>query len=252
LGGRVIQTPAWRVLAASAIGTSHLARHSVCQDANLHLTMPDGTLLIAVADGAGSASRSAEGAACATRTALDFLAERLPRTEQWQVEALLSESMSAAREALFSLADDGSSAGDFATTLLLTVVTGEQISIAQLGDGAIVIQLQDEKLQVLTRNGDSEYVNQTTFLTSSNFENSIGLASWPADGVRGVAVMTDGIQLLAVHHGTNTAFGAFFAPMFRFAADVTSTDAGLAEFLASDAVSRRTDDDKTLVLTVRV
>ncbi|MEO7649287.1 MAG: protein phosphatase 2C domain-containing protein, partial [Bryobacteraceae bacterium] len=59
-------------------------------------------------------------------------------------------------------------------------------------------------------------------------------------------------QMLAVHHATNTAFNAFFAPMFRFAADPASTDASLEEFLSSEAVSSRTDDDKTLVLMIRV
>jgi hypothetical protein len=247
-----VSSPPWRVLANSAIGTSHRARRSVCQDANLYRLLPDGTLLIAVADGAGSASRSAEGAACATETAVNYLAERLAGTDPSQVQALLSESLAAARTALESLAVDGCNPGDFATTLLLTVITESHVSIAQVGDGAIVVQLEDETLHVLTRNGDSEYVNQTTFLTSTDFLSTACFASRPAEGVRGAAVMTDGMQLLAVHHATNTAFGAFFTPMFRFAADPTSTDEGLAEFLMSDAVCRRTDDDKTLVLTVRI
>lgn len=247
--------PAWRSIAASVIGTSHLARGSVCQDAHEHRGLANGTLIIAVADGAGSASRSAEGAACAARTAADFLAERLSELsapEVTEVEALLCDALVAARAALEGLAANGSGAGDLATTLLLTVVTSSDISIAQVGDGAIVIQHEDESLAVLSRGGSSEYVNQTTFLTSSDFLDEACFASRPCDTVRGVAVMTDGMQMLAVHHATNTAFSAFFAPMFRFAGDPDSSDAGVAEFLSSEAVSNRTDDDKTLVLTIRI
>ena len=115
-----------------------------------------------------------------------------------------------------------------------------------------MIQLNDgESLEVMTAKGDSEYVNQTTFITSTSYLETACFASRPSGDVRGLAVMTDGMQLLAVHHSNNTAFGAFFAPMFRFAADPTSTDEALADFLMSEAVCRRTDDDKTLVLTVR-
>jgi len=225
----------------------------VCQDANLHRLLDDGTLLIAVADGAGSASRSKEGAECAVQTAVDYLAERLPGTDPGHVEALLLETLTVARTALEALAGNGLTAGDFATTLLLTVATNSHVSIIHVGDGAIVAQHPDETtLDVLTAKGDSEYVNQTTFLTSSDYLKTAYFSSRPADSVRGIAAMTDGMQLLAVHHGTNSAFGAFFAPMFRFAGDATSTDEGLVEFLLSDAVCRRTDDDKTLVLAVRV
>ena len=216
----------------------------------MHRVLDDGTLLIAVADGAGSASRSKEGAECAALAAVEFLAERLPATDQ--MESLLTETLSAARAAVESLAADGSGASDFATTLLLAVITASQVSTIQVGDGAIVVQLSDgNSLEVMTAKGDSEYINQTTFITSSNYLEAACFASRPSGNVHAVAVMTDGMQLLAVHHSTNTAFGAFFSPMFRFASDPTSTDEALADFLMSEAVCRRTDDDKTLVLTVR-
>ncbi|MEP6538882.1 MAG: PP2C family serine/threonine-protein phosphatase [Bryobacteraceae bacterium] len=244
--------PVWRVLAASTAGTRHVSRGSACQDANAHRLLDDGTLLIAVADGAGSASRSKEGAECATLAAVEFLAAHLAGMETPVLETVIRDAMSAARSAVEALAAEGSSLNDFATTLLLTVITDSLVSTLQVGDGAIVAQLSDgESLDVLTAKGDSEYVNQTTFLTSNGYLEAAYFASRPAASVRAVAVMTDGMQLLAVHHANNTAFGAFFKPMFRFAADPTATDQALADFLTSEAVCRRTDDDKTLVLTVR-
>ena len=244
--------PTWRILAASATGTRHISRGSDCQDANVCRELDDGTVVIAVADGAGSASRSKEGAESAALTAVEFLAEHLAATEPNRMASLLTEAVGAARSAVESLAAEGSSASDFATTLLLAVIADSQVSTMQVGDGAIVVQLGDgESLEVMTAKGDSEYVNQTTFITSAGYLETAFFSSRPSADVRGLAVMTDGMQLLAVHHSSNTAFGAFFAPMFRFASDPTSTDESLADFLRSDAVCRRTDDDKTLVLTVR-
>jgi hypothetical protein len=244
--------PGWRIVASSAIGTSHLASGSICQDAHAFRVLEDGTLIIAVGDGAGSAIRSAEGARCATDTAVDFLAGRLSRSPDHDVAPALAESLSTARGALEALATESLSAGDFATTLLIAVVTAAHISIAQVGDGAIVIQHQDESLDVVTQASNSEYVNQTTFITSPDALDQAYFNVRPSSTIRGIAVLTDGMQLLAIHHRTNTAFEAFFGPMFRFAADATSNGESLEEFLMSTAVSSRTDDDKTLVFTIRV
>jgi hypothetical protein len=243
---------AWRIIASSAIGTSHLASGSICQDAHAYRLLEDGTLLIAVGDGAGSASHSAEGARCATDTAINFLAGRLSKSPDQDVAAALAESLSAARGAVERLATKDLSAADFATTMLIAVVTAAHISIAQVGDGAIVIQHQDESLEVLTKASDSEYINQTTFITSPDALEQAYFNVRPSNTIRGIAVLTDGMQLLAIHHRTNSAFEAFFGPMFRFAADTTSNSESLEEFLMSAAVSSRTDDDKTLVFTIRV
>lgn len=243
---------AWRVIASSAIGTSHLASGSICQDAHAYRVLEDGTLLIAVADGAGSASHSAEGARCATDTAINFLAGRLSNLPDQDVAATLAQSLSTARGAVERLATKDLSASDFATTLLIAVVTAADISIAQVGDGAIVIQHQDESLEVVTQASDGEYINQTTFITSQYALEQAYFNVRPSNTIRGIAVLTDGMQLLAIHHRTNIAFDAFFGPMFKFAADTTSNGESLEEFLMSAAVTSRTDDDKTLVFTIRV
>jgi serine/threonine protein phosphatase PrpC len=63
----------WNILAASATGTSHTKNSTPCQDAHRWTMMETGTLLIAVADGAGSAERSQAGAVCAVEVAISFL-----------------------------------------------------------------------------------------------------------------------------------------------------------------------------------
>ena len=64
-------------------------------------------------------------------------------------------------------------------------------------------------------------------------------------------MLTDGIQLLAVRYADNTAHEPFFEPLFEFAENPNSSNAELEEFLRSERVCERTDDDKTLVLAVR-
>lgn len=70
---------AWRILGASLAGSSHLAAGLPCQDAHGWRELPGGVWLAAVADGAGSAPRSDEGAALAVDAALEALAAAADR-----------------------------------------------------------------------------------------------------------------------------------------------------------------------------
>src|SRR5438093_57688 len=67
----------WRVAAASVCGTSHAKTGKPCQDTYRWAVLPEGTLVAAVADGAGSAAHAEVGAALATETAVDTLRARL-------------------------------------------------------------------------------------------------------------------------------------------------------------------------------
>src|SRR5258706_16473770 len=66
----------WRLLGASVTGTSHTKSGLPCQDAHAYREVA-GCALLVVADGAGSAQRSAEGAQCATQAAVSALAAAL-------------------------------------------------------------------------------------------------------------------------------------------------------------------------------
>jgi serine/threonine protein phosphatase PrpC len=72
-----MDSPFWRVAAASVCGASHEKTGQPCQDAHHWAALPDGTVLAAVADGAGSAALSEIGATVATQTAVQFLATAL-------------------------------------------------------------------------------------------------------------------------------------------------------------------------------
>src|SRR3954468_16016063 len=63
----------WRALGASVAGAGHRARGIGCEDASSVEVLDDGTLLVAVADGAGSAPRASEGSTRAVAAAMDAL-----------------------------------------------------------------------------------------------------------------------------------------------------------------------------------
>ena len=69
--------------------------------------------------------------------------------------------------------------------------------------------------------------------------------------VAGVALLTDGLQSLALKLPAATPHAPFFRPLFQFASDPLKSGE-IAGWMASPKVAARTDDDLTLLLAVRM
>lgn len=236
-----LEVAVWRPLAASVAGAGHRARGVGCEDASAVDVLDDGTLLMVVADGAGSAPLADEGSVRAVAAAMEGLRAGVD----------LPAVMEGARRALEPVVA-GECLGDRATTLLVVRVAAGAgvVETAQVGDGAVVVR-RNGALEVLAADAKGEYLNETCFLTSESWRESLRVEAVPADGIDGVAAMTDGLQLVAFDLATGVPHAPFFAPFFAFAAGDGDVD-GLAEFLGSDRVGARTDDDVTLAVAALV
>ena len=119
----------WQVIGAAVQGLSHQKQGLPCQDALEYRCLPGGTLLVALADGAGSATRSELGARAAVQTAVDSLASSLENGQpaeccDW-VE-MFWETFESARAALIQLAEERDEPlRAFATTLTCLAATPE-------------------------------------------------------------------------------------------------------------------------------
>ena len=123
---------------------------------------------------------------------------------------------------------------------------------AQIGDGAIVIS-SCETYETVFHPQSGEYLNTTNFLTDVDFEKKLEIRVVNAR-VSDVALFTDGLERLALRMSDCTPHEPFFRPMFdslRTADNADDLREPLHQFLNSDPVNERTDDDKTLVLATR-
>jgi hypothetical protein len=142
---------------------------------------------------------------------------------------------------------------EFAATLLMSIMSPDWIALLQLGDGMIVLETgRQEYWCPIPPSNDSQYVNDTHFITDSNYHEFARYRSLPAVDVHGIALLTDGLQLLASNTATHEPHPPFFRPLFAFASRSDASNEELEAFLDSDRVCQRTDDDKTLVLAVRM
>jgi hypothetical protein len=230
-----------------------------CDDKFGYRILDNGTLLIGVADGAGSAKRGAEGAAIAIEAMLDSaekgLADFTPVCqEEW--ETFLASCLLKARLEIEALAVDGYTAGpghlhEFATTMVFVAVTAETVGACHVGDGAVVVRTTDGGLDVMAQFERGEYLNETVFLTSPEYPERVAYELRPTSEISAVALMSDGVECIAFDSQSRSAHAPFFQPMFRFAEAASSTEDELARFLASERVCAVTDDDKTIVLAVK-
>ncbi|HJQ23818.1 MAG TPA: PP2C family serine/threonine-protein phosphatase [Blastocatellia bacterium] len=247
-------TPAWHVAAASACGASHARAGMPCQDAQQVKARADGTMVIAVADGAGSASLADVGAALAVNAAVAYL-DGQAGTQAWADAApdqgMCTEALKAACAAVEAAAACRQvAARELASTLILVVAMPRAAAAIQVGDGAVVIAAEQGQLIALTTPQSGEYINETTFLISPGAIETAQFRVYEGALTR-LAVFTDGLQMLALRMPEAQPHAPFFLPLFRFAAaahDRQAADAELAQFLASERVRARTDDDVTLVL----
>ena len=213
----------------------------------------------AVADGAGSAKHSDIGSKLAVNTTLSCVSEFYKNKNQNlrqpiaydKAKEFFTQTLEQVKNALRHKAQsNGYSINDLACTLLVFFATPDWIAAMQIGDGFIVIGLKKaNNYRLLFTPDKGEYANETTFVTSAN-----ALSRMKIDVITGeqefICASTDGLERLAIDFGTGEAFSGFFYPFEQGLRerDKNEEEKSLEDWLYSDDVNARTDDDKTLLV----
>jgi hypothetical protein len=250
----------WRLIHESVAGTSHERTGQPCQDraeARV-IASPAGPVLVAAcADGAGSASLSDVGAALACQTVVEE-AGKLIGTDgvlptDFDEAILRGWNERAHARVLDEAGRRGVAPRELACTLLTAVVGDDWAVFSQVGDGVIVFGTP-VGYQYVFWPDQGEYQNTTRFLTDADFPEQVRYDR--VDCVlEELALLTDGLQMLALDYAAGQAHAPFFRPLFRTLAnapDVRALSQPLIGFLNSERVNGRTDDDKTLILATRL
>jgi hypothetical protein len=244
----------WSWASASRIGTSHLRNGTGCQDA--HRCLEVGNALIAVAsDGAGSAAMGAGGAAIVCRTVSSALADFARRGRSPDDEEI-HEIVDRVRDRIaLAAAKRGLTSRDFAATLVAVHAHETDTIAVHVGDGAAVVGGVDEWMSASWP--DAGEFAGTTFFVTDDAGAKIRIARLGAPVDR-VAVLTDGLERLALDFARNEPHAQFFEGMMRPLASAVSrgrsesVSGGLDRFLGGESVTSRTDDDKTLIIARRL
>jgi hypothetical protein len=142
---------------------------------------------------------------------------------------------------------------DFAATAILAISDGAQTFIAQVGDGCAAIRGSETNEWIIPIWPDhGEYASTTRFVTDDPEVQCRSI--FVTDRIAALAVMTDGLERLALDLSAKKAFSAFFEGMLHPVVSSPSTGKdlqlsnGLSGFLNGPDICARTDDDKTLIV----
>jgi len=244
----------WRFAAAQATGTSHLRTGSPCQDRLACTVLANGALVAAVSDGAGSAPRAEVGAEIAVQAVAGRLRRHLEEPDGPALVVALQDAALYARAAVLARAEaDGEEAASYAATLLALIDTPDGGAALQIGDGVIVVGGEAGGWRWMFWPERGEYANTTRFLTDDDAPDRIRVAEFPGSPTD-IAIMTDGMQSLALDYAGESVHEPFFRGMFHplhgssGSGELPALSVSLEEFLSSDRVRLRTDDDVSLIL----
>ncbi len=255
----------WRIATATAVGSSHVRGNIPNQDAVDYRLVGAGSnqaVVVAVADGAGSAPRSDEGSQIAVKVAVASMVNGLNKRPpaalaEHLATSLVRDAIKRAKNAVVSYGKKhGVPDRDLACTLIVAVASESLVTAAQVGDGAVVaFNLASGAARTLCSADSGEYANETTFITSRTRPHlvaDVGHAS--GSDYDALALITDGLQNLALKMPEREAFPGFWNPMLN---DLSQTDepeavpGRLHAFISSERVQSRTSDDVTIAIAVR-
>ncbi|MEH2338158.1 PP2C family serine/threonine-protein phosphatase [Nostoc sp.] len=248
----------WKAVRDCAIGTSHQNQGIPCQDYVDYLIFDD-VIVGAVADGAGSAKYSDVGAKLAVETVLKcfFEINEYPQKQAFsqplskeEAQKVFAEIVNQVITELQKQADEKDySVNDLACTLLIFVANSDCIAAMQIGDGFIVMRSQESEYQLLFQPDKGEFVNETTFITSTNAVKDMKVKV-VSEKQEFICVSTDGLEKVAIRLSDWEPFSPFFKPLEEYLHEPVDPkeDKYLTEFLNSERLNSRTDDDKTLLL----
>lgn len=250
----------WCYAAASVIGLSHIRAGTKRQDVK-HCFVVSGTngrqvLFAVVADGAGSAKFGRQGASLVCHSFASQARKALRDSTELPDDETIWSWLDIARDRIQLAAKKRElTPRDFATTLVLLIVSPDIIITAHIGDGAVVARNRDSaSWSVLSKPHHGEYISTTYFVTDDP-QPALRIGRHP-NQFNGIAAFSDGIENLVLDSVTGAASASFFTPMAKplDASTATGRDCALsrslATFLASDRLNERTDDDKTLIVAV--
>ncbi len=275
----------WNVVPASVIGSTHVRLGVVNQDRYLTHALSGGARLFAVADGAGSRSRSEFGAQYAVEAAR-LAAERhySPAARERTVPGRLRTAHAFARgcleafdglldgmvPAMSALAprpratdrpdtrdDRDDPRKEYGTTLLAVVAEPPWYAFFGVGDCFLVVdRVPGGARLVVPPPAEREHDGATVLLTSRDRWEHAALGVLHDPLVRGLAVCTDGVMdaLLSSRRAADGSC-ALAAPeemsrYFDHFAAPGHRPEDLAERLASEDFARTSGDDKTMILAV--
>lgn len=251
---------AWSWACAASRGTSHIRTDTRLQDAFSCSRISHGSadrFYGVISDGAGSASFGGQGASIVCRTLSGCIRRFVQANQVLPDDDEIESWIDLARDRIFLAAQRRNlSPRDFAATVVAVLTSGAESVVLHIGDGCAVFQDESSGEWIApTWPEQGEFASTTYFITDEN-EVRLRISRY-SNAISAVALFTDGLERLALDFQTKRPFAGFFTGIFKPLLEKsgpgkqTELSRSLKAFLDSEPVTRRTDDDKSIIIAVR-
>lgn len=222
-------------------GDSHVQKDVPCQDA-FCIKVNGDRIVVAVSDGAGSATHSDVAAARYAETVAKEIAFHESRLCASRVRELTIRAVENAKRCLSEHLNVQTR--ELAATMVGCVVEDGCCISFHVGDGALVVIDQNDHYY-FSHPENGEYANETYFLTMESWKDKLRVNEFKITPAS-IFVMSDGVTPFALK-GTELAEG-FLKPIGSFLRNAEDGAGKLAveALLSSDEASLISTDDKTL------
>jgi hypothetical protein len=214
-------------------------------------------IIAIVSDGAGTAEFGGQGASLVCRSLTIRSRRHFSSLSELPTDEEIANWYDETRDWIAAVAIRRSRVPrDFAATSVFVISIGTDTVIAHVGDGCAALRDDDLGAWIVPSWPHQGEFASTTFFVTDHDALQLRI-SRHASPISAIAVFSDGIERLALDFASHTPSQKFFdsiaSPVLTSA--LPGRDAQLSrqlkEFLGSERVNARTDDDKSLIIAVR-
>ena len=241
----------WKFISAVSQGRGHLSSGTPCQDKVFHHIHGD-VAVIALADGAGSASLSHFGAERIVSDASCYIGEKFHDiVENNDAAGLKKDFLQTLLDSLHQLGNElNCSLQDMASTLLLAASDGQKYFLAHVGDG-VIGYVKDSEIKVASSPDNGEFANSTVFVTSSEALTSMKFFRGNLNNISSFILMSDGAENSFYNKATKTLMPVLVDIVHRCAVFPEDTTRNQLQNSMDTVIRRKTADDCSLIMMVR-
>lgn len=250
----------WSWAAAACKGTSHEKTGIRLQDAFACSSVKSNQaeyFFGIISDGAGSADYGGQGASIICNTISIAIKNHVANLEGLPTDLIIQGWVDKARDRIFQASvKRGLVPRDFAATLISVISNGDESVVFHVGDGCAVLKVESLDDWIAPTWPEQGEFASTTYFVTDEFELRLRINRY-FGRVSAIALFSDGLERLALDFQQIRPFNGFFEGMIKplISSNQVGKDKNLSNalknYLNSDAINSRTDDDKSLIIAYR-
>lgn len=241
----------WKSSGCAIQGRSHIDKGIPCQD-KIGMRSSNGTYVICLSDGAGSARLSHFGAECVVEYGINLFASSFDdvfrmddgdKAKTVILEAIIDGIKEKSKELSCDLKD-------LAATLLVVAVQEDKYIIVHIGDG-VIGYFENGEIKVASAPSNGEFSNETFFVTSSDAASYMKVFKGSIKNIEGFVIMSDGTEQ-SLYNKNNKSLGKAVIKLLKH--NVMLNETAMEEQLQQtfqNLIVPKTHDDCSIVLLSR-